>query len=110
MALAMAALLVLSRPQASAHNDRPLITSAVAAMSVIAHPGIDYGVEKVDDEIEQDGEDRDHDHRSHHKGVVAVEGGEHEVAPNAGNLEYCFDDDRAGDQARRGWPGVGDDR
>ena len=51
----MAALLAFSRAQASAHSERP--AWHMARTSVIAHPRIDKGVENIDDEIEEDGED-----------------------------------------------------
>jgi hypothetical protein len=45
MRLNIAALLAFSLASASAHNERPTTGIFGAVMSVIAHPGIDHGVE-----------------------------------------------------------------
>ena len=56
-------------------------------MSIIAHPRINDGIEEIDDEVEDDGEDCDDHDRAHHQCVVAVEGGIDEIPPYSGNLK-----------------------
>src|SRR5690348_9275868 len=99
MMLIIAALLAFSRASASAHRERPTTGAFDAGISVIAHPRIDDGIEDVDDEIEENGEDRDQDHRAHHQSVVAIERSFDKVAPDARYLEDRLDDDRAGQQS-----------
>src|SRR5688572_8705190 len=100
MALTTAARLALSLDQASPQSERPLIDTR-AATSVIAHPRVDGGVEDVDDEVEQNGEHGDDNHRSHDQRVVPVEGALDEIAADAGNGEDGLDDDRTGEKSCR---------
>src|SRR6187549_3177105 len=105
----MAALLALRRAQASPQNERPA-TGLSTTTSVIAHPGINDGVEQVDDKVEQDGEYRDDHDSAHDQRVVAVKRCIDEIAADAWNGEDRLDDDRTGEQTGRRRACVGDDR
>src|SRR5438067_1234465 len=110
MALPTAARLALSRPQASAHSERPATGAAAMTVSVIPDPRVDEGIENIDDQIEHDGKHGDHHHGTHDERVVAVERRFDEVSADAWDLEDGLNDDRAGEESRGGGAGIRDDR
>ena len=73
------------RPGIGHRSERPAdrVAEDQPRCSVIAHPRVDDGVEDVDDQVEDDGEDGDHHDRAHHQRVVAVERGIDEIAADA---------------------------
>src|SRR5438477_5199997 len=110
MALATAIRLALSRPQASAHSERPAARAGAITTSVIPHPRIDERIKDIDDQVEHDREHGDYYDGAHDERVIAIERRFHEVPANPGDLEDRLDYDRAGEESRSGRTRIGHDR
>src|SRR6056297_4068195 len=93
-----AALLRFSRCQASTQSDRPLtgrrsIACSKASFSgavdsaVIADPGIEPGIDQVDQVVQHDDQNTIEDDHAHDQRVVAVQRALDEVTADAGNGE-----------------------
>src|SRR5919106_456436 len=119
IALATAALFLRRRRQASCHNDLPAIVGlapartswvAIVEWSVIAHPRIEERIEDVDDQIENDNEYGNDDHRSHHQRVIAAKRTLDEIAADARYTKDRLHDHRTRQQRGGGRPQIGNDR
>src|SRR5918996_6669655 len=80
------------------------------ARSSLLHLRVEQAVDQIDDQIEQDDQDREHDHRAHDQGVVAIERALDEIAADPGNAEDGLDHDRAGHHLGGRRTEIGDDR
>src|SRR5215204_3989010 len=116
----MAARFDRNRAQASSRSEPPISVATsgsparsemgsriTIARSPVADARIDQRVQEVNNQIKENNEDSDHDHRSHNQGVVAVESRLDKVATDSGYAENSLNHYRTGNESRRRRTGIG---
>src|SRR5881397_1237612 len=83
-----------SRTMAAATSDRPKPARTAGALGE-ADSGIQVAIQQVHHDVEHDEEDRDHQDRPLHQGVIALHDRVQQKAADAGHREDLLDDDGA---------------
>src|SRR2546427_5665691 len=82
-----------SRRIAAARSERPKPARMAGALGE-ADSGIQVAIQQVHDDVERHEEDRDHEDRPLHEGVIALDDGVQQKPADAGHREDLLDDDR----------------